>query len=39
MAITLLSLAMLSPFISGILGLSWCSRTTLLAVAAFPALW
>lgn len=39
MAITLLSLAMLSPFIAGVLGLRWRSRATLLVVAVFAALW
>jgi len=39
MAITLVSLAMLSPFIAGVLGLRWRSRATLLVVAVFAALW
>lgn len=39
MAITLLSLAMLSPFIAGVLGLRWRSRATLLVVAVFAAVW
>ncbi|HYL34088.1 MAG TPA: DUF6056 family protein [Stellaceae bacterium] len=39
MAITLLSLAVLSPFIAGVLGLRWRSRATLIVVAVFAALW
>lgn len=39
MVITLASLAMLSPFIAGVLGLRWRSRSTLLVVAVFAALW
>jgi len=39
MAITLLSLAILSPFIAGVLGLRWRSRGTLFVVVVFAALW
>src|SRR5215469_7503242 len=39
LAITLVSLAMLSPFIAGVLGLRWRSRATMLVVAVFAALW
>lgn len=39
MAITLASLAMLSPFIAGVLGLRWRSQATVLVVAVFAALW
>lgn len=38
-AITLASLAMLSPFIAGVLGLRWRSRATLFTIAVFAALW
>lgn len=39
MAITLASLAILSPFIAGVLGLRWRSPATVLVVAVFAALW